>query len=64
MMVYKMYSANISQVAIINKNKDDCNNTFADPEGGTRGPDPLWNLKILPKSYFGIFGGLDPPPRL
>ena len=20
-----------------------------DPEGGTRGPDPPWNLKILPK---------------
>ena len=34
----------------------------ADPEGGTGGPDPPWNLKILPKKgNFGIFGGLDPP---
>ena len=36
--------------------------TCADPEGGTGGPDPPWNLKILPKKgNFGIFGGLDPP---
>ena len=43
----------------------------ADPEGGgggggggggARGPDPPWNLKILPKKgNFGIFLGLDPP---
>ena len=30
--------------------------TCADPEGGTGGPDPPWNLKILPKKgNFGIF---------
>ena len=34
----------------------------ADPEGGTGGPDPPWNLKNLPKKgNFGIFWGLDPP---
>ena len=34
----------------------------ADPEGGTGGPDPPWNLKILPKEgNFRIFRGLDPP---
>ena len=37
----------------------------ADPEEGTGGPDPPWNSKILPKKgNFGIFWGLDPPPRL
>ena len=26
-----------------------CADACADPEGGTGGPDPPWNLKILPK---------------
>ena len=42
--------------------------TCADPEGGggTGGPDPPWNLKILPlkKVISGFFGGWTPPPRL
>ena len=37
--------------------------TCPDPEGGTGGPDPPWNLKILPKKKVisGFFGCWTPP---
>ena len=36
--------------------------TCADPEGGTGGPDPPWNLKILPKKrLFQDFLVVGPP---
>ena len=41
--------------------------TWADPEGGTGGPDPLWNCTIINFCHVEIFrqtpsGNLDPPP--
>ena len=40
--------------------------TCADPEGGTGGPDPPWNLKFLPKKrlFRDFWGGGWTPPRL
>ena len=50
---------------ILSRSQD---HTWADPEGGTGGPDPPWNCQIINFCHVEIFrqtpsGNLDPPPE-